>query len=144
MKNSAEIFKEIRNHYTREKAISELKKLINFYNKASPSILARFIFLDKINLNGKGIEKTTFFQIGIVKNLSLSLNEHRLRIKLLLSLRDRKFKTNFEREINLEDMIQIIPLKTAPRNNPFSKKAKVITEEDIRNQIKEEGEKNGK
>jgi len=138
MKSSVKIFKKIQDRYAQEGAISELKKLINFYNKSSPSILARVTFLKEVDLDSQNKpEKMPASVIGIIKKLAL--NRNKLKLKLLISVGEKGFNTEFSHEINLEDMIQIEPLKTAPDNNPFSKKAKNISEEYIG-----EGERNGK
>lgn len=140
---SAEIFNEIRKigdfNGANNKAITELKEIINFYNESSPSILVKVTFLQELNLK-TGKKKIPANLTGILKNLTLKRINKKLKIKLLLSIEKKKFDKEIEREINLQDMIQILPIQTAPCDNPFSKKAKKIWEQDIENQIKKERE----
>lgn len=119
----------------REKELEELKQYLSLYNNQAVPILARISFWEKFK-----DDKKQRFLFGIVKKFSLSRDRQdktRLYAHLLISSKGdgKKFKTILKRKILLEDVIQIIPWRTSPRNNPF--RGREINEEML---IKEGGD----
>lgn len=123
--NSARIFDGIRSSYLKNRAMNDLGLLIEIYNKASPQIFVRISFLTEINLNGK-TEKIVGIKGGVLKGLSLE-SEGYLKFNLLIFVKNKKITLVYK--IKLENMIQIMPVRTAPNDDP--QKGELLWEDKI-------------